>query len=307
VTRTVAPMRGRPVSTFSGDTARLILDAACERIGQASAGAELLRLGENAIYRLPSAPIVVRIARNADHWDDAVKEVAVSEWLERADVPGARIWPTPQPIEVDGCPVTFWRFIDGRRGASGDVRALGAMLRRIHALPAPTTFDLPPEQVLGRVEARIDRAPVPRDDRAFLLDLLAELAADVDALSYPLKPCVTHGDAHVQNLMVTPAGVELIDFERVAWGQPEWDLAMTATEFVTARFWTSEQYQAFVDSYGFDVTEWPGFVVLRRCHEVKMTTWLMQNIDESKAIRDEYELRMATIRSGQPGQAWRAF
>ena len=54
---------------------------------------------------------------------------------------------------------------------------------------------------------------------------------------------------------------------------------MTATEFITAQFWSSEQYRAFVELYGFDVTEWSGSIVFRRCHEVKMTTWLMQNIE----------------------------
>jgi thiamine kinase-like enzyme len=37
--------------------------------------------------------------------------------------------------------------------------------------------------------------------------------------------------------------VVLIDFERSAWGQPEWDLAMTATEHVTAGWWTGAEYR----------------------------------------------------------------
>ena len=53
-------------------------------------GAELLRLGENAIYRLADHETVVRIARNMDHWADAEKEVAVSRWLHQAGVPAAR-------------------------------------------------------------------------------------------------------------------------------------------------------------------------------------------------------------------------
>ncbi len=300
-------MSGRSVTSFSRESTKAVLHSACDRIGLDPDDAELVRLGENAIYRLRSAPAVVRIARNADHWPDATKEVAVAAWLDVCGVPAARTWPVAQPLDVDGHPVTFWRYIDGRRGAPGDVRALGELLRRVHALPRPDGFALPPEKVLGRVETRIERADVPPADRSFLLGLLDELAAAVAELSYPLSPCVTHGDAHVQNLMVTQAGVELIDFERVAWGQPEWDLSMTATEFVTAQFWTADQYRTFVESYGFDVVDWSDFAVLRRAQEVKMITWLMQNIHESRAIRDEYDNRMATIRAGRPGAPWRAF
>lgn len=300
-------MSGPPVATFSRESTRLVLEAACRRVGLESAGAELLRLGENAIYRLHGTPTVVRIARNADHWPDATKEVAVAEWLAAQGVPAARTWPVEQPVDVAGHPVTFWRFIDGRRGGPGDVRSLGELLRRVHALPPPTDFTLPEENVLGRVEARIERAQVPPSDRSFLLGLLGELSSEIGELSFPLAPCVTHGDAHVQNLMITSDEVALIDFERVAWGQPEWDLAMTATEFVTARFWTREQYGAFVGSYGFDVLDWRAFNVLRSTQEIKMTTWLMQNVNESSSIRIEYAKRMKAIRSGRSDAPWRAF
>ncbi|MGH3616220.1 MAG: phosphotransferase family protein [Pseudonocardia sp.] len=164
----------------------------------------------------------------------AIDEVAVAGWLSKHDVPAARTWPIDQPLVVDGHPVTFWHHIGGRRGGPGDGRALGELLRRVHALQRPGTFDLSHEAVLERVQPRIERAPIPPADRAFLLVLLDELSAAVAELRYSLAPCVTHGDAHVQNLMVTDENVVLIDFERVAWGQPDWDLGMTATEHVTA-------------------------------------------------------------------------
>jgi thiamine kinase-like enzyme len=98
----------------------------------------------------------------------------------------------------------------------------------------------------------------------------------------------------------------LIDFERFAWGQPEWDLALTATEYLTAKWWTDNEYSQFVDAYGYDVTCWTGFDVLRAVHELKMTTWLMQNIAESPEIAEEYQVRMRTLR-GEPSPGWRPF
>lgn len=300
-------MSGRAVSKFSGDVTMAVLGLACRRAGLDPDGAKLLRLGENAIYRLRELPAVVRIARNMDHWAAATKEVAVAEWLSKHDVPAARTWAVGQPLGVDGHPATFWHYIDGRRGGPRDVRTLGELLRRVHSLPPPDTFDLPREAVLERVQPRIERAPIPPADRVFLLDLLGELSSAIAELRYPLPPCVTHGDAHVQNLMVTEDGVVLIDFERVAWGQPEWDLGMTATEYVTAGWWSDEQYAAFVESYGFDVTSWDGFDTARRVHEIKMTTWLMQNVNESPEIAEEYERRMLTIRDGRRDVPWRPF
>jgi aminoglycoside phosphotransferase (APT) family kinase protein len=295
------------MTTFSQETTRVVLREACQRIGASDDGAELLRLGENAIYRLSSKPLVVRIARSARMWDDATKEVAVAHWLKRSGVPAARVWPVEQPLDVTGHPVTFWRYIAGRRGGPGDVRELGRLLRQVHELPAPENFRLPPQDPLQRVRPRIETAQIAESERSFLLRLLDELLDAMDQLDFPLPMSVNHGDAHVQNLMITDGRAELIDFEGFCWGHPEWDLAMTATEYVTAGFWTGEQYRQFVESYGFDVTTWLGFRVLRRAREIGMTTWLMQNVAESPKIRLEFDRRMATIRTGRPTVAWTPF
>ncbi|MGH3570108.1 MAG: phosphotransferase [Pseudonocardia sp.] len=117
-----------------------MLHVACARVGLDPADAELIRLGQNAIYRLRSALVVVRIARGPDYWADALKEVAVADWLNESGVPAARTWPIEQPIDADGYPVTFWHYINGRRGTPGDVRTLGKQLRKIHALARPTGY-----------------------------------------------------------------------------------------------------------------------------------------------------------------------
>lgn len=295
------------MTTFSQESTKVVLQEACERVGIGHEGAELLRLGENAIYRLADAPVVVRIARDPQHWDDATKEVSVAQWLAAAGVSAAQVWPVEQPLDVAGHPVTFWRFIAGRRGGPGDVRALGELLRRVHELSPPDNFSLPAQDPLRRVRPRIESARVAESERTFLLGLLDYLTDAIAALVFPLPESVNHGDAHVQNLMVTDGRVELIDFEGFCWGHPEWDLAMTATEYLTAGFWTAAQYGEFVDSYGFDVTTWRGFDVLRRAREVSMTTWLMQNVDESPVLRDEFDKRMHTIRAGRPTAPWRPY
>lgn len=143
-------------------------------------------------------------------------------------------------------------------------------------------------------------APISEPDRVFLLRRLAELRDEVADLDYVLPPAVIHGDAHIKNVMVADGRAILIDFERAAYGQPEWDLGMTATEYSTAGWWRSDQYQAFVDGYGFDVTRWPGFPTVRSVHELKMTTWIMQRVRDSTDIAEEFASRMRTIRDRAP-------
>ncbi|MDQ3764944.1 MAG: phosphotransferase [Actinomycetota bacterium] len=301
---TDGPAEAAPLSVSSSwDTLR----TACSIAGLNGNDARLIRLGENALFHLPADGIIVRIARTMDYWTDAVKEVNVARWLARIRFPAAQVYDIPQPISVGGYPVTFWHFIAGRPGDRRDMAMLGTVLRRLHATPPPTTFTLPHEDMLGRVRRRIEATIVPRTDKSILLQRLNSLQSKLLGLRYRLRPAPTHGDAHSENLMVCDGQPVLIDFERFAWGQPEWDLAMTATEYLTAKWWTDDEYGQFVDAYGYDVTCWKeGFDVLRAVHELKMTTWLMQNVAESPEIADEYQVRMRTLR-GEPSSGWHPF
>ena len=115
-------------ASFSATVAEGVLVAACELAGLDGSGARLLRLGENALFHLPAGAVVVRIARTMDYWPDAAKEVSVARWLAGAQFPATRVHPVAQPIEVSGHPVTFWRYIDGRKGSPADIADLGALL-----------------------------------------------------------------------------------------------------------------------------------------------------------------------------------
>lgn len=305
-----APSASRSPEPFGTATARRVLDRACESVDIRTDDAELIRLGENALFRLSDrGGVVVRIARTMNYWPDVQNEVNVSRWLDRIEFPAARVIDVEQPVAIDDHPVTFWAYIDGRQGDREDIGTLGVVLRRLHALPPPTEFELPEERILGRVRSRIETAAVSDHDIDFLSLRLAELRDAVGGLSYPLRPGPTHGDAHNGNLMIRDGNAVLIDFERFAWGQPEWDLAMTATEYESAGWWTADEYAHFVDAYGFDVRSWlDGYPILRSVHEIKMTTWLMQNVGESPDIAAEYRARMLTMR-GHPGapSTWRPF
>lgn len=187
------PAKAAPLSVPSSwETLRTV----CSMVGLNGNDARLIRLGENALFHLPEDDIVVRIARTMDYWADATKEVNVARWLTRIRFPAAQVYDVPQPVSAGGHPVTFWRFIAGRPGDRRDIAMLGTVLRRLHAMPPPTTFMLPHEDILGRVQQRIEAAMVPLTDKSVLLQRLRFLQSELLGLRYRFQPASTHGDAH---------------------------------------------------------------------------------------------------------------
>jgi aminoglycoside phosphotransferase (APT) family kinase protein len=293
---------------FGSTVAWASAEVACGAAGLDAEGAQLIRLGENALFHLPGPSVVVRVARSMAYWEDAGREVAVARWLASQGFPAVRVDAgVAQPVEAAGRPVTFWEFVDGRNGNRSDITVLADLLSWLHRLPPPEGFTLPPDDPLGRVPRRLEAASLSVPDKEFLRARLESLQAELPGLRFPLPAGPVHGDAHVQNLMITATGPVLIDFERFAWGHPEWDLSMTATEHQTAGWWTPHEYARFTTAYGFDVTSWDGYPVLRAAHELKMTSWLAQNIAKSREVADEVTARMATLRGQLPPGNWRPF
>jgi len=292
---------------FTSAEALATLEEACLAVGLRHEGAELLRLGENAIFRLAHDPVVVRIARNLDVLADAEKEVAVARWLQDANLPATEPADYTQPIIARGRPVTFWKLIDDS-GTKASIADLGIILRRLHALPVPGSLHLPELDIFGRVGERIaSSADLADADRSFLADRLDSLRSQYQELRFGLPPSAVHGDAHQANLIKRPdSAVIMIDFERFAFGHPETDLSVTATEYLIG-WHTDEHYADFVRAYGYEVMDWEGFPVIRAINELKMTTWLMQNIGESDRISDEFRTRLASLRDSDAPRDWQPF
>lgn len=85
---------------------RPVLIRACAQAGLSADNAEPIRLGENAIFRLPGA-VVVRVSRPGQQ-EAARREVAVSRWLNASGVTAVGVLESiEQPLEIDGQSVTF--------------------------------------------------------------------------------------------------------------------------------------------------------------------------------------------------------
>ncbi|MEU8402713.1 aminoglycoside phosphotransferase family protein [Nonomuraea sp. NPDC048892] len=256
---------------------------------------------------LEAEQVVVRIARSMDVFDDVQKEVAVAAWLHEAGFPAATVTSQVQPLVVREKPVTLWNRVPDS-GSPASLIDLALALRDLHHMPVPKHLALPELNILGRVSERIASTTALSDqEREFLLAKHDVLRSSYEALKFPLVSCAVHGDAHSDNLIKTADGsVVLIDFERFAFGPPETDLAVTAIEH-TLGWGTHAEYEQFAEHYGFDVLAWEGYPVLRDINELKMTTWLMQNVDEDEAIAREFRNRLFCLQNPDAPRRWRAF
>jgi hypothetical protein len=293
---------------FSANSTARTLKDACAAAGLDADGAELLRLGENAIYRLRSVPVVVRIARTVDYLPDIETEVAAARWLESAAFPCVRLaGPVVQPLVVGGRVVTFWELVS-RRTEYGTVAELAGLLRRLHDLEPPSWLVLPELRPFARVEPRISLAGLAGGDRAFLLSRLEELRGRYAGLEFVLPHGPVHGDANIGNIIRRDDGTAvLIDLDGFAAGPREWDLVLTAMYYERFGWHTEQEYREFSAIYGFDVMSWPGYPVLRDIRELTMVTWLAQNAAESQDVAAEVAKRVNDLRIGGGRRDWAPF
>jgi aminoglycoside phosphotransferase (APT) family kinase protein len=296
-------------ASFSAASTRHTLEIACSVAGLDARGAELMRLGENAIYRLRLVPLVARIARTMDYLPDVETEVAAARWLESVGFPSVRLaGPAEQPVVADGRVVTFWELVS-ERTEYGTVAELAMLLRWLHGLEPPSSLVLPELRPFARVELRIRGAELTDEDREFLLSRLAELREQYARLEFVLPAGPLHGDANVGNIIRRRAdGVAvLIDLDGFAAGPREWDLVLTAMYFERFGWHTAQEYREFVEGYGFDVMSWPGYPILRDVRELIMVAWLSQNTRESAKIAAEVAKRIADLRGGSGRRDWAPF
>ncbi len=299
-------MVGQTENGLSVENGWTTLEAVATMVGLTLDGARLLRLGENALFALPAERVVARIARSTQP-TRVETEVRVARWLAEQNYPAVRATERlRQPVAIDGRLVTFWDLVDVSEGQVASYEDLGRMLRAFHDLPAPS-FPLPEFDPFVAVPARLAAPPAAAaaEDVAFLVDLHTRLRSAYDALSWPTPLGVIHGDAYRNNLICARDGdVLLSDFELVAHGPREWDLAVNA--MATERFGVPESdYRAFADAYGRDVREWDGYPVLRGARELTTVSWLLQLTRHSPELATEFTRRVASIREGDWTCVWR--
>ncbi|MFF3439506.1 phosphotransferase enzyme family protein [Streptosporangium sp. NPDC002721] len=288
------------------DRLRSLLASVCARAGLASDDAELIKFTNNAVFRLRRAPVVVRVAGSSAARSRVPTVVRVARWLAEHDFPAVRLLPgCEQPLRVEGHLVTLWEETPevGPRPGGGD---LAAMLRRLHTLADPPA-DLPGWTPMTEVRQRLDEPEdLPPGDHAFLLEECDEIEERLAALEYVLPRGVIHGDVFMGNVIAGPGGPVLCDFDSAAIGPREWDLAPVAVGRLRMDYaW--DEHTPLAEGYGFDVTRWPGFPVLRRLRELKLVTSVVPVLRSNPGIRPQWEHRMRSFRSRDQTVRWQPY
>ncbi|MER5646815.1 aminoglycoside phosphotransferase family protein [Streptosporangium sp. NPDC002524] len=305
--RTVASLPQHPGSLFTHENTRATLVRACVRAGLDPSNARLIRLGENAVYRLAS-PVIARIGRTTAPTDDVRKEVEVAGWLAAEGFPAVRALPLDQPLTVDGHAVTFWESLSEGEDY-GSPAELSILLSRLHAMRAPAELRLPRLEPFARAERRITGSDwFGSEDTRFLHERLTRLRDDYAALTFALPQGVIHGDASVGNVIRDRTGRPvLIDLDGFALGPREWDLVLTAIYYERFGWHTAQEYDAYVDAYGFDVMRWPGYRVLGDVREFLMVTWLGQKAGQDERASAEVRKRVRALRTGADRHDWEPY
>ncbi|NEA38342.1 aminoglycoside phosphotransferase family protein [Streptomyces sp. SID11385] len=267
------------------------------------AGAELMVLGENAVFA--SGDLVIKVGRAPELLERAQLALRIADWLKESGVPAVRA-ARSEPLLVEGHPVTLWERLPeaSRLATPAD---LAALLRQVHALSAPS-FALPRRELLGGVERwlRLAGDAIDPADAAFLRERRDGFAPAAAALTPHLTPGPIHGDALPRNVLAGPEGPVLSDLETFSFDLREHDLVVM--DLSRDRYGLpAEAYEDFVRGYGWDVREWEGRLTLRGARETASCAWVAQHAPSNPAALTEFRRRVNSLRDGDTTVRWYPF
>jgi aminoglycoside phosphotransferase (APT) family kinase protein len=283
---------------------RRCLHAVCRLAGVDATPAELIKYTVNAVYRLPAAGVVVRVADDAGAVDRARQVVGTARWLAARRAPAVRLLEgVPQPVTSGLCAATFWVELGGQ----GERRAadLAGPLRELHRLPVgvPLRPWSPFESAARRMAAADGLAAA---DRQWLGEQWAAAERTYRTTAASLRTGLVHGDAHAGNLLRDGSGgFVLCDLDSTGIGPLDWDLVPAAV--AAFRFGEPASHAGLAAAYGRDVTTVRAWPLLRRIRELVMVTSVVPDLRHRPAVAAEHAHRMRTLRAGDTQAPWRRY
>jgi hypothetical protein len=257
------------------------------------------------LYLFETDGVVIRLNRDADDRARARTAVELTRWLIHQDFPSVAPADIEQPLDVDDYTVTFWRYYPQNDRPKPTADHLGTMLRLLHALLRPPV-ELSPYQPLKHFADSVTASTsLPADDRTWLMARRAELLGQYERLDFPLGHGWIHGDAYPGNTLWNGDQPLLGDWDEVGIGPRELDLVNTHQG---ARFGRPHaERHAFNTAYGYDVTTWPGFPVLREMRDLHTLGSYIRLADTGhEQARIELTFRIDTLKRGDENARWNA-
>jgi len=280
-----------------------VLERGCTAVGLDSRGARLLRGHTNAVVLLEKEQVVVKIARRGSRIDDVARTVAFARWLMDVGFPGVPLHHVDQPVVVDGHAITFWTYLP-QPERPVEAEKLAKPLYALHTLPSPG-FAFPEHDNIRAIRRSLSAITcLPPNSVRFLLEEANRLEAELRDVEFALSKGLIQGDPQHRNALHTgDGGAVLCDWDTVAYGQPEWDLV--TIEVHCRRFgYGPGHYQAFADTYGWDVTRWPGYPTLVSIRELRMITTNARKVHHAPASLAEVRRRVEGLRRRDRGMQW---
>lgn len=295
---------GRSPTTFSPEQTRHTLARAAEIAGVDDSDAVLLRHHSNAVYHLPVAGLVAKVAPPDEAPDRPARTVTLARWLSGQTVPVIEAANLPQPVGVAGNLVTFWVYLHQPADRSLVAADIAEPLKRLHSTDRPTSIALPLLDAPRAIRSSIAKSAILTErDRLFLLDQLGDAIARVAEASYG-PTVVVHGDAQHRNTLLRGEDAVLADLESMALAPPEWDLV--TIEVHCRRFRRpANEYTDFAAAYGTDVRQAGGYAALRDLRELRMITTNARKAHRGSPAAREVERRIEQIRARDLGGIWR--
>ncbi|MEU1590562.1 aminoglycoside phosphotransferase family protein [Micromonospora sp. NPDC005710] len=305
------------------------LSDVCAQIGVDPHGARLVKYTMNAVFVAP--PIAIRLAAGAHAATLARRVVSVAACLEKVGMPSVRLAPgvLSRPVFSGEWVATVWQYVPTVDDEPKPVD-LAAPLLALHSLDG-LDVALPRWSPIEKFRQRLNAAAaLPHEEAAELeqwsrtelaipaADLLRdvhrrcdEVEEDLEKVAWRLPPGVIHGDAHTGNVLLRPAGdlaptssVPLLcDLDGLCIGPREWDLVPTAHG--ATRFGRSPAaYQGFVDAYGFDITAWTGWSVLRQIRDLQLVTSTIDSLAGRPDVARELGHRLRSLLANDVSATW---
>ncbi len=279
-------------------SAQEVVADACARVGLAARGAVPLHVHSNAVFLLPAEGAVARVGSGFEAVDRACRAVTVTRFLASIGFPCVVPLAVDQPVVVTpGTPVTFWEHVPVWSDRLAPAADLAGLLRDLHSLADTPT--LPALRPMARLLTTIEQSrALDGRDRRWLIERAHQLLDRYAELAYPLGPArLVHGDAQLSNVLLARDGRVLLgDWDATCVAPREWDLVMTASE---DRFGMPiEERRDFAGTYGYDVTTWPDWTVLRDLKELHSLGAHIRRAPTSAPHARELRWRLASLRAG---------
>lgn len=276
---------------------------ACTRMNLDADDAELIQYSVNAVFRLVTAPVVVRVAAGTLGQERGSRLVTVAEWLTDHNAPTVRLLDGDQPIDAGGFTFTFWHELDVR--SEWTATDLARPLRELHRLQPNSAMPEWDPFSIARDRLAATDSGLSANDLAWLHEQWDAAESDYRKWRTAMPTGVVHGDPHLGNLLADGDRVVLCDLDETGIGPLLWDLVPQAVG--ASRFDREPFYRQFVAAYGADVRDEPYWPVLQHIRELIMATSVLPGLSHRPEVAAEHAHRLNSLRAGDTAAVWHRY